>query len=153
MDTLVYNLSSNSGVVAHIMSNQAVAMLVILNNYFHDVATATLLSSAVILFVLGNQAKKWGEPERLALARSYKPLTVFARVALAWIIIGGVFRTIFFYRAEFIPAATKNIVPDLAVKHVVLVSAVVIGAIMWVRLGKIAKETLAKAGEQPSGAA
>jgi hypothetical protein len=150
MDTLVYNLASNNGVVAHIMSNQAVAMLVILNNYFHDVATATLLSSAVILFVLGGQARKWGQPERLALARSYKTLSLFARGALAWIIIGGIPRTIFFYRAEFIPAAQKNIIPDLAVKHIVLVSAVVVGAIMWVRLGKMARATLAEGSEQAS---
>jgi len=147
MDILVYNLSSDAGLVAHIMSNQALAMLVILNNYFHDVATATLLSSAVILFVLGRQARVWGKPERLALARSYKTLTLFARGALAWIIIGGIPRTIFFYRAEFIPAAQKNIIPDLAVKHIVLVSAVVIGSILWVRLGKIARAELADAGE------
>jgi len=145
MDALVNSLSSSSGPVARIMSNPALAMLVILNNYFHDVATATLLSSAVILLVLGRQARLWGEPERLALARSYRSLTLFARGALAWIILGGIPRTIFFYRAEFIPAAQKNIVPDLAVKHIVLVSAVVIGAIMWVRLGKIAKAELAKA--------
>ena len=147
MDALIYNLSSNSGAIAHVMSNQSVAMLVILNNYFHDVATATLLSSAVILFVLGGQARRWGQPERLALARSYRMLTNFARGALAWIIVGGIPRTIFFYRAEFIPAAQKNIIPDLAVKHIVLVSAVVIGSIMWVRLGEIAKATLAQAGE------
>ena len=146
MDALIYNLSSSNGAIAHVMSNQGVSILVILNNYFHDVATGTLLSSAVILFVLGRRAQKWGKPERLALACSYKTLTWFARGALAWIIIGGIPRTIFFYRAEFIPAATKNIIPDLAMKHVVLVSAVVIGSIMWVRLGKIARAELAEAG-------
>jgi hypothetical protein len=146
LDTLLYNLSSSNGVIAQLMSNQAVSILVILNNYFHDVATATLLSSAVVLFVLGGQAKRWGKAERLALARSYKTLTRFARGALAWIILGGIPRTIFFYRAEFIPAAQKNIVPDLMVKHIFLVSAVVIGAIMWVRLGKIAKAELAAGG-------
>ena len=131
-------------VVANIMSNPALSLLVILNNYFHDVATATLLSSAAILYVLGRQAEKGGKGERQALAHAYKALTLFARGALAWIIIGGIPRTIFFYRAEFIPAAQKNIVPDLMIKHIFLVSAVVIGAIMWVRMGKIAKAELAE---------
>jgi hypothetical protein len=35
-------------------------------------------------------------------------------------------------------------------KHIVLVSAVVVGSIMWVRLGKLAKTTLAQASEQAS---
>ena len=147
MDALITALSSNSGPIAHIMSNPGVAMLVILNNYFHDVATATLLSSAVILFVLGRQARDAGKPERQALARAYVKLTLYARIALAWIILGGIPRTIFFYRAEFIPAAQKNIVPDLAMKHIVLVTAVVVGAIMWRRIGKIARAELAENAE------
>ena len=130
--------------VTGVMSNPVGSLLVILNNYFHDVATATLLSSAVILYVLGRQARQRGKSERQALAHAYRTLTLFARGALTWIIIGGIFRTIFFYQAEFIPAVQKNIVPDLLVKHVVLVTAVVVGGIMWLRIGKIAKAELAK---------
>jgi hypothetical protein len=118
------------------------SLLIILNNYFHDVATATLLSSAVILYVLGRQAKSGGAGERRALARAYRTLTRFAQGALAWIIIGGIPRTIFFNQYEFIPANTNGIVADLIVKHVLLVSAVIAGSIMWLRIGKIAKVEL-----------
>src|SRR5665648_625655 len=111
------------------------SILIILNNYLHDVATATLLSSAVILWVLGRQARRGGADERRALAR-------FAWGALAWIIIGGIPRTIFFPTYEFIPAETKGIVADLVVKHVLLVSTVIAGAIMWIRLGKVARAEL-----------
>jgi DNA integrity scanning protein DisA with diadenylate cyclase activity len=52
-----------------------VAILIILNNYLHDVATATLLSSAVILYVLGRQAQRGGVDEHKAFARSYRTLT------------------------------------------------------------------------------
>jgi len=38
--------------------------LIILNNYLHDVATATLLSSAVILYVLAAQTKREGPEAR-----------------------------------------------------------------------------------------
>jgi len=114
-------------------------ILIILNNYLHDVATAVLLSSAVILYVLGRQAKSGGVGERQALARAYGTLTKFAWGALAWIIIGGIPRTIFFNWAEFIPAGAHNLIPDLIIKHVLLVSGVIAGAVMWVRIGKIAR--------------
>jgi hypothetical protein len=118
------------------------SILIILNNYFHDVATATLLSSAVVLYVLGRQARRGGAEERRWFARAYRTLTRLAWGALAWIIIGGIPRTIFFNEYEFIPADTKGIVADLMVKHVLLVTAVIAGSIMWVRMGKIARAEL-----------
>ena len=111
-------------------------IVIILNNYLHDVATAVLLSSAVILYVLDRQAKGGGEGERKALARAYQALTRFAWGALAWIVIGGIPRTIFFERFEFIPANTNGIVLDLIIKHVLLVTGVIAGGIMWIRMGK-----------------
>lgn len=114
-------------------------LLIILNNYLHDVATAVLLSSAVILFVLGRQAKTGGPGEKRAFARAYATLTRFALGALVWIIIGGIPRTIFFPTYEFIPAEVKGIVLDLVIKHILLVTGVIAGGIMWLRLGKLAK--------------
>lgn len=128
--------------IQSLMANPAIAMAVIMNNYFHDVATATLLSSGVIFWILGRRAQAGDKAERQAFWRAYAPLTMFARGALAWIIVGGVFRTIFFKYAEFIPSAQKNILPDLMIKHIVLVSAVIAGAVMWRNLGKIAKAEL-----------
>jgi hypothetical protein len=123
-----------------------VGILIVLNNYLHDVATATLLSSAVILYVLGHQAKRGGDGERRAFARAYKTLTRFAWGALAWIVLGGIPRAIFFTKYEFIPAQINGIVPDLIMKHVILVTMVVVGGIMWVRLGRFARE-IAQGGE------
>ena len=115
-------------------------ILIIINNYLHDVATAVLLSSAVILYVLGRQARHGDDGERRAFARAYPTLTRFAWGALAWIIIGGIPRAIFFPTYEFIPATAKGIVADLIIKHVLMVAGVIAGAIMWVRMGKLAKE-------------
>ena len=122
------------------------SILVILNNYLHDVATATLLSSAVILYVLGRQAERGGAGERKALARAYPTLTKFAIGALVWIVLGGIPRAIFFPTYEFIPAEQKGIVADLVVKHVFLVGAVVLGAVMWVRMSKIARAEASSEG-------
>ena len=128
-------------------SSPSWSILIILNNYFHDVAPATLLSSAVILYVLGRQAERGGDAERQAFARSYRTLTKFAWGALAWIIIGGIPRTIFFPTFEFIPAEQKGIIADLIVKHVFMVTAVVAGAIMWVRMGKVARSEVSASGD------
>ena len=111
--------------------------LIIMNNYFHDVATATLLSSAVILWVLGRQARKGGPELRRALARAMPTLTKFAIGALIWIILGGIPRVIFFNTFEFIPAKDNGIIIDLAIKHIFLFAAVVVGAVMWARIGKL----------------
>lgn len=116
------------------------SILIILNNYLHDVATAVLLSSAVILTVLARQARAGGEGAMRAFAKAYRTLTRFAWGSLVWIILGGIPRTIFFKQYEFIPAGTKGIVADLIIKHVFLITSVVVGAVMWVRLGRTAKE-------------
>ena len=113
-------------------------ILIILNNYFHDVATAILLATAVIMWVLGRNAKRAGADAELdALARAYPTLTKFAWVALAWIVIGGVPRIIFFNTHEFIPAVENGLVTVLVIKHLLMGTAVVVGAIMWVRAKRL----------------
>jgi len=121
--------------------------LIIMNNYFHDVATATLLSSAVILWVLGRQAERGGPEDRKALAKAMPALTRFAIGALIWIILGGIPRVIFFKTFEFIPAKDNGIIIDLAIKHIFLFAAVAAGAVMWLRMAKVARGEVAAKGE------
>ena len=115
------------------------SIVIIINNYFHDLATGLLLTSAVILWVLGRRAEQGGAPERKALAQAYPTLIKFARGAFIWIILGGIPRVIFFYQYELIPAGVKGIVPALIVKHVLMVTVIVIGALVWRRMAKLAK--------------
>lgn len=111
-------------------------VLIIMNNYFHDVATAVLLGSAIIMWTLGKQAERVpGDLE--ALARFYPTLTKFAWGAIAWIIVGGIPRTIFFTRYEWDPAVVKGIVPALIAKHTLMLVAVVLGCVMWRRVRRL----------------
>ena len=119
------------------------SIVVIINNYFHDLATGLLLSSAVILWVLGRRAEQGGADDRRALARAYPTLRGFAWGAFIWIILGGIPRTIFFTRYEWDPAVVNGIVPALMVKHVFMVSVVIIGALMWRRMAKLARTEIA----------
>jgi len=124
------------------------SIIIILNNYFHDLATGLLLSSAVILWVLGRRAEQGGPDEARALAGAYPTLVKFARGAFVWIILGGIPRTIFFNQYEFIPAVNKLIYAALIVKHVFMVTVIVIGALMWRRMGKVARAAIAESGDE-----
>jgi len=122
-----------------------VDLAIIMNNYFHDVATAVLLASAVIMWVLGRHAEKGGPDEVAALAGAYPVLTKFAWGALAWILIGGIPRVIFFKTHEFIPAVDKGLVPILAIQHVLMFAAVGAGILLWRKVRHII-EAAAQAG-------
>jgi hypothetical protein len=106
-------------------------VLIIMNNYFHDVATAVLLGSAIIMWTLGRQVERGTPDEAAALAKFYPTLTKFAWGAVAWIVVGGIPRTIFFTTYEWDPAVIKGIVPALVVKHVLMALAVLLGVLLW----------------------
>lgn len=114
----------------------APSVAIIINNYLHDVATATLLSSAVILYILWRSAERRGASAVRELAAVYGSLTRIAQIALVWIVLGGIPRIIFFTRFEWDPAVVRGIVVALVVKHVLMTAAVVGGALMWLRIGR-----------------
>ncbi len=119
------------------------AIAIIINNYLHDVATAVLIASAALVWGLDRAVERDGAGAGL-LDAAYPRLVRVAWAALIWIVVGGVPRTIFFTRYEWDPAVVKGIVPALAVKHVLMVVAVVVGAVMWSR---VARRVRARAAE------
>lgn len=115
---------------------QALSLLIVFNNYFHDLATGVFVGCAVMLWALGRSLA--ADPSRrAALEPAYAALTKALWISVAWIILGGIPRTIFFPTYEFIPALGKGIVPALIVKHVVMFSAVGVGIAAWVRARKL----------------
>lgn len=106
-------------------------ILIVINNYFHDLATAVLLGCSVIMYALGRQAEKEGQAASAVLLGFYETLTKFAWGALIWIVLGGIPRVIFFRTHEFIPAIEKGLYTALGIKHAVMFSAVVIGLLLW----------------------
>lgn len=112
------------------------AVVIIINNYLHDVATAVLIASAAVVWALDRAVARDGGGRAGELLRAaYPKLVLVARAALVWIILGGIPRTIFFTRYEWDPAVTRGIVPALAIKHVLMAAGVLIGAVMWLRIG------------------
>jgi len=118
-----------------------VKVLIIMNNYFHDVATAMLLSSAIIIWLLGRQAIAEGPEARRWFAKAYPLLTKVALWSIAWIVVGGVPRTIFFQQVEWNMADPSNeyLFTALMVKHAAMWIAVIAGVLLWARMRKVAQ--------------
>lgn len=118
-----------------------VKVLIIMNNYFHDVATAMLLSSALIVWLLGRKAEAEGPDARRWFASAFPVLTKVALWSIAWIVIGGIPRTIFFQQVEWNMAdpSNKYLFAALMVKHAFMWIAVIAGSLLWVRMRKVAK--------------
>ena len=110
----------------------ALGIAIMMNNYFHDVATALLLGSAVATWGLLRHIGDSPTEESLALARRmYKHMTRLAWFALGWIVVGGIPRTIFYEQFEWSHFAGKNQIPALAVKHVLAFAFVAGGIWLW----------------------
>ncbi len=115
--------------------------MLMMNNYFHDVATALLLASGVSMWVIYKRFGNSENPEvRAYFLRLYRSITSLARFSLAWIILGGIPRTYFYKEFEWAQYAGKGQVPALIVKHVLAFIFVGSGAYIWLKIRAKAKE-------------
>ena len=106
-----------------------------MNNYFHDVATALLAASAFSLWALaGLQDRMAGEASPRFFLAAYERMILFARISLVWIVLGGIPRTIFYRDFEWANAAGRGQIPALVVKHILMFILVGLGAWGWVGL-------------------
>ncbi len=119
--------------------NQWLPIVIMMNNYFHDVATALLAASALVMvFILRSVSEEKLDQSKLDfIRRIYSSVTRVAVFSLIWILIGGVPRTIFFKRYEWWDAAGKGIVTALVIKHILMFFLVGIGFFLWLKIKKI----------------
>ena len=108
---------------------------IMMNNYFHDVATALMASSAFTLHAIARVQAVRNDPAGTRFfIRTYDLMVRFFRFALWWIIIGGIPRTVFYTSFEWNHFADKLQVPALMVKHALMFILVIWGIIAWNRL-------------------
>jgi hypothetical protein len=100
------------------------AILVMLNSYLHDLATAVFAVSPVVAGLV-----------RLGL------------FSLAWTLFFGIIRGLTYRQYEWMEAAGRDQVAALVVKHVILVFLVVLG---FIALRKVRRIEYAPASEQVS---
>ncbi|GAB4265751.1 MAG: hypothetical protein Kow00122_20630 [Thermoleophilia bacterium] len=117
-------------------------VLIVLNNYLHDLATGTWLTAGVFQWALlrrapgtrrpaavvgGNAPAATGRPAaagRPEVLGALRTARWVARMALGWILVGGVVRAAAFRRYEWSDAAGRGQLPLLAAKHALLGGAV-----------------------------
>lgn len=116
-------------------------IIIMMNNYFHDVATALLLASGVAFWII---MKRLGATKDEAVLRYFLALhqgmTRLANAALVWIVVGGIPRTMFYAEFEWANAAGKGQVPALLAKHVLFFVLVGAGAWIWIRVNGRVRE-------------
>ncbi len=118
-----------------LQQSPGLGVAVMMNNYFHDVATALMMASAFVMHALVRiQAEMDTPTATLFFLKTYKRMITFFRYSLWWIIIGGVPRTVFYASFEWNHFADKQQVPALMVKHILMTVAVVYGIRAWRRL-------------------
>jgi len=118
-----------------------IEILIIINNYFHDAATALLASTALLMLIVSKLLPKDRDSQVVDyFVAIYRKLTFVAKAALLWILIGGIPRTIYYKKIEWTIALDNRIIPALMVKHGIMFTLVFIGFISWWRLSKRVRE-------------
>ena len=119
---------------------------IMMNNYFHDMATGLLVGSGFALHAIMRIQASMNTPEAtLFFLKTNSHMKKLFKFALWWVVLGGVPRTIFYTSFEWANAADKLQIPALAVKHVMMFTVVVWGIIAWRRMQKkvdLLKESL-----------
>ena len=123
------------------------AILIVMNNYFHDVATAMLASLSILLLIIYRQVDERSSPEQVRLLLTvYRKFTGYAKIALALILLGGIPRTLAYKDYEWLPALGKGIIPALIIKHVLMFTLVGLGLHFWRLLARKADLLQSKSG-------
>ena len=121
------------------------ALLVMLNNYFHDLAVAFLFASTLLAHAV---LKYWPPPASPGL------VSLLRRVAwgsLVWVIIGGAVRGWFYQEYEWVPKAGTAQIPVLVAKHILLVSLSIWGLVGVIRLHRSVRALSSRPADETTG--
>lgn len=108
------------------------AIFIMLNNYFHDLAVAVLFSNILLTwFYIKVFAKNSSEENIKQFVRFSTKLTF---ISLIFILMLGVPRAIFYKEYEWLPAAGRGQVTALIVKHIILASITLFALFLQVNI-------------------
>ena len=114
------------------------AVLVMLNNYMHDLATAVFAVSALAAFFLLRSQAARDAPS--ALRPVVHGLVKIGIGSLIWTLAGGAVRALAYKQYEWMEAVGKAQIPALILKHVILVSLVALGVVVLVRVQRLVRD-------------
>ena len=111
------------------------ASLMVILNYFHDIAVALLASNILVVYYLGRWLDKHPQRDRM-IENVFAKLSRVTWGALTFVILFGAVRAYFFMEMEWNPAAGKGQIASLVVKHVVLVAITLFGILAHMKYQK-----------------
>lgn len=115
--------------------SQGFAVFLLMNNYFHDVATAMLLACCVVLGVLLRHLGGERDLPLFAYARAlFRGVTAIFWFSVAWIVASGIIRIATFRSFEWFNTTQKHFEAGLLVKYGIAVVMMAVGAVLWRRL-------------------
>ncbi len=123
------------------MEHSTLAVFVMLNNWFHDLAVAMLFCSLILLSLIYRKTRDQPDAIWMPFARSLAAsFNKVISVCWALLILLGIVRTVAYRSFEWEEAAGTGQVTALVLKHVLLVSLVLWGTMSQLRLRKLFRE-------------
>jgi len=125
--------------------SQGFATFILMNNYFHDVATAMLLACGIVLWVM---MKHLGDDRDGSLtgyaAALFRGVTAMFRFSVLWIVASGILRISTFRSFEWFNTTQKHFEAGLLVKYAIAVAMMILGSVLWIRLSGAMRDRLRK---------
>jgi uncharacterized membrane protein len=108
------------------------AVFILMNNYFHDVATTMLLACGIAMLLIIRQLGNGSDAATLDyFSRLFRGVHRLAWISVAWILVGGIPRVLTFNSFEWANAVEKHHEAGLIAKYVIAVFMMVLGAYLW----------------------
>ena len=113
------------------------ATFLLMNNYFHDVATAMPLACSIVLWVLLKHLDQ-GQDDVLKryVGKLFRGVTALFWFSVVWIVASGFVRIDTFRDFEWFNTTQKHFEAGLFVKYGIAVAMMIAGSFLWVRLSR-----------------
>jgi hypothetical protein len=111
------------------------AILVLLNNFLHDLGAAGWLFGAVLLWCILRK----GSPAGPALIDILKTVLLLMRLSVGAIVIFGIIRAVAYKSYEWNATAGQSQVTLIIVKHVVFTGLFVLGLVYYIKANTFIK--------------
>lgn len=115
-------------------------VFVMMNNYFHDVATAMLLVASLLMMFLIREVERHGNIETKRLfVDLYPKMSHIIGGTIVFIVMAGIVRTFTYKEFEWANAVGNEQVPAIIVKHILVVLFLFFGFSGWLRVHRRVK--------------
>lgn len=112
-----------------------IGILVMLNNYFHDFATALVVVSTYgMLFLVKHAERKGGRELKETIIELYPKMVHLTGGSVVFVFVAGIVRSFTYKDYEWHDATASGQVAALMVKHAILFVIFAYGIYLWIKV-------------------